>query len=277
MSSTSDSDSKPAGGRGAIKGAYRAWSQQGIPIKLIGSFLSANKVHGFDCPGCAFPDRPGRPLIDSCEQGQKAIAWEMTRKAVGAEFFDGKTPEQLQALGDFDLEFQGRLTTPVLYEKSSGRFRSIDWPEAFAIAARELSALDPAAVAFYASGRSSNEAAFLWQLAARSYGCANLPDSSNFCHEPSGFALKQSIGSGKGTCSLADFDHADLFIVIGQNPASNHPRMMAALYEARQRGATVLVINPLRERGFTHFSDPKNVGELLRDRGIGVANEIYQV
>ena len=277
-----DAKDKPAGGRGAIKGAMRAFSQQQIPVKLLGSFLTANKVGGFDCPGCAFPDKPGRPLVDSCEQGQKAIAWEMTRKAVGAEFFEGKTPAQLQALGDFDLEFQGRLTTPVLYERggdspSGGVFRAIDWEEAYAVAARELSSLPPQSVAFYASGRSSNEAAFLWQLAARGYGSANLPDSSNFCHEPSGYALKQSIGTGKGTCSLEDFEHADLFIVIGQNPASNHPRMMAALYEARRRGATVLVINPLRERGFTHFSDPKNAGELVRDRGIVVANDIFQV
>ena len=268
---------KPAGGRGAIRGTVRAWSRQGIPLKLIGSFLAANKVHGFDCPGCAFPDKTGSHLVDSCEQGQKAIAWEMTRKAVGAEFFDGRTPAQLQALGDFDLEFQGRLTTPVLYERGAGVFRAIDWDEAYAIAARELSTLPPQSVAFYASGRSSNEAAFLWQLAARTYGSANLPDSSNFCHEPSGFALKQSIGTGKGTCSLDDFEHADLFVVIGQNPASNHPRMMAALYEAKKRGATVLVVNPLRERGFTHFSDPKNVGELLRDRGIAVADAVYQV
>jgi len=268
----------PAGGRGAIKGSLQAFARQGIPHKLVESFRTANKLpHGFDCPGCAFPDKPGKPLVDSCEQGQKAIAWEMTRKAVGAEFFDGKTPAELQALGDFDLEFQGRLTAPVLYEQSSGRFRAIAWDEAYAIAARELKALNPGAVAFYASGRSSNEAAFLWQLAARAYGSPNLPDSSNFCHEPSGYALKASIGTGKGTCALSDFEHADLFIVIGQNPASNHPRMMTALYEAKQRGATVLAINPLRERGFANFSDPKNVSELLTNRGIEVADAIYHV
>ena len=137
--------------------------------------------------------------------------------------------------------------------------------------------MPPQSVAFYASGRSSNEAAFLWQLAARGYGSPNLPDSSNFCHEPSSYALKQSIGTGKGTCTLEDFENAELFIVIGQNPASNHPRMMAALYEAKKRGATILVVNPLRERGFTHFSDPKNLGELARDAGIAVADAIYQV
>lgn len=268
----------PAGGRGSISGSVRAFVRQDIPLKLIGSFLHANKLpNGFDCPGCAFPDKPGKPLLDSCEQGQKAIAWEMTRKAVGADFFAGKTPAQLQALSDFELESHGRLTAPVLYEKASGSFRAIDWDEAYAVAARELSALAPDSVAFYASGRSSNEAAFLWQLAARAYGSPNLPDSSNLCHEPSGYALKHSIGTGKGTCSLDDFERADLFIVMGQNPASNHPRMMAALYAAKQRGATVLAINPLRERGFTHFSDPKNLGELLRDQGIAVADEVYQV
>src|SRR5688572_3881872 len=270
-------DESPAGGRGAIRGSVRAWARQGIPLKLMSSFLTANKVHGFDCPGCAFPDKPGRPFVDSCEQGQKAIAWEMTRKSVGAEFFDGRAPAELQALGDFDLEFQGRLTTPVLYEATTGTFRAIDWDEAYAVAVRELRALPPASVAFYASGRSSNEAAFLWQLAARTYGSPNLPDSSNFCHEPSHHALKESIGVGKGTCSLADFERADLFLVIGQNPASNHPRMMVALHEAKTRGATVLAINPLRERGFTNFSDPKNVGELVRNEGIAVADAIYQV
>lgn len=267
----------PAGGRGAIHAAISAFYQQRIPIRLIESFWSANKVNGFDCPGCAFPDKPGKPLIDSCEQGQKAIAWEMTRKQAGADFFEGKTPKDLRQLSDRALESQGRLVTPILYEKSSGVYKAIDWQEAYAIVARETNKLTPSSVAFYASGRSSNEAAFLWQLMARAYGCANLPDSSNFCHEPSGYALKQVIGVGKGTCTLEDFEHAQLFIVIGQNPASNHPRMMAALYEAKKRGAKVLVLNPLKEKGFTHFSDPKNLGELIRDKGIAVADAIYQV
>jgi molybdopterin-dependent oxidoreductase alpha subunit len=270
-------DGKPAGGRGAIRASVAAFARQGIPIKLLSSFAKANKVHGFDCPGCAFPDKKGHPLVDSCEQGQKAIAWEMTRKAVGAEFFEGRTPEELRAKSDFDLEFQGRLTHPVVYEQSTGRYRGIGWDEAYEIAARELRALDPARTSFYASGRSSNEAAFLWQLAARAYGSPNLPDSSNFCHEPSGFALKQSIGTGKGTCQLEDFELAELILVIGQNPASNHPRMMAALYEAKKRGAKIVAINPLKERGFTNFSDPKNLGELVRNEGIAVADDIVQV
>ncbi|HET9047447.1 MAG TPA: FdhF/YdeP family oxidoreductase [Chiayiivirga sp.] len=269
---------KPAGGRGAIAASLNAFRKQDIPLKVLGSFWHANKVQGgFDCPGCAFPDKPDCRGLDSCEQGQKAIAWEMTRKAAGASFFDGKTPEQLRALSDLELESHGRLTTPVLYERRSNQYRAIDWDSALDIAARELRALDPHAVAFYASGRSSNEAAFLWQLLARSYGSPHLPDSSNFCHEPSGHALKQSIGIGKGTCQLEDFEHADLFIVMGQNPASNHPRMMAALYAARQRGAKVLVLNPIAELAFRNFSDPKNVAELIGNRGIAVANAIYRL
>lgn len=268
---------QPAGGRGAIFGAVGAFGKQNIALKVVGSFLHANKVDGFDCPGCAFPDKPGKPLVDSCEQGQKAIAWEMTRKATGVDFFAGKTPADLQRLSDHQLEAHGRLTAPIMFEKSTGVFRAIAWDEAYTLIGRELAALSPAQAAFYASGRSSNEAAFLWQLAARSYGCANLPDSSNFCHEPSGFALKQTLGSGKGTCALSDFEAAELIMVMGQNPASNHPRMMVALYEAAQRGATVLAFNPLKERGFTHFSDPKNVGELLRNKGVAVAGQIHQV
>jgi hypothetical protein len=139
---------KPAGGRGAIAGSVQAFVRQGIPIKLLGSFARANKLHGFDCPGCAFPDKKGHPLVDSCEQGQKAIAWEMTRKAVGAEFFEGRTPGELRALSDFDLEFQGRLTHPVIYEKRTGVYRAVSWPEAYEIAPRELGRLDPKSVAF---------------------------------------------------------------------------------------------------------------------------------
>ncbi|HNI38183.1 MAG TPA: FdhF/YdeP family oxidoreductase, partial [Pseudomonadales bacterium] len=206
-----------------------------------------------------------------------AIAWEMTRKATDPDFFAHQTLEQLRARSDYGLEFQGRLTTPMLYTRESGKYLPITWKQAFDIAATELKAISPDQAAFYASGRSSNEAAFLWQLVARAYGCANLPDSSNFCHEPSGFALKQSVGVGKGTCSLDDFEHADLILVVGQNPATNHPRMMGALHEAAARGTKVIAINPLRERGFTNFSDPKAMGEMIANTGMAVAHRIHQV
>lgn len=275
----SDSNLAPAGGRGALLGSIKAFQKQGIPFKLLDSFAHANKLTGFDCPGCAFPDKPGKPIVDSCEQGQKAIAWEMTRKSVGTDFFAGKSLAALQAMSDLELEQSGRLTTPMVHfrDADSDAYQAISWSEVFALVEKTVKPLDPMSVAFYASGRSSNEAAFMWQLLARAYGCANLPDSSNFCHEPSGMALKETIGTGKGTCSLQDFEHADLFIVMGQNPASNHPRMMAALYEARQRGAKIIAINPLRERGFSAFSDPKNIREMLSGTGIEVANAIYPV
>ncbi len=273
-----DHSDKPAGGRGAVKSTFHAYSEQGMsPLKTVSMLLQANKLAKFDCPGCAFPDKEGKPAVDSCEQGHKAIAWEMTRRATAPEFFANQTLEQLRARSDYGLEFQGRLTTPMLYTRESGIYSPISWERAFEVAAAELGAIAPEQAAFYASGRSSNEAAFLWQLVARAYGCANLPDSSNFCHEPSGFALKESIGVGKGTCSLADFEHADLIMVIGQNPATNHPRMMGALHEAAARGTKVIAINPLRERGFTNFSDPKAMGEMIANTGMAVAHRIYQV
>ncbi|HRG49810.1 MAG TPA: FdhF/YdeP family oxidoreductase [Pseudomonadales bacterium] len=273
-----DHSDKPAGGRGAVKSTFKSYTAQGMsPLKAASMLLQANKLAKFDCPGCAFPDKPGKPAVDSCEQGHKAIAWEMTRKETGPDFFAGQTLDQLRARSDYGLEFQGRLTTPMLYTQESGTYQPISWEKAFAITAAELQAISPDQAAFYASGRSSNEAAFLWQLVARSYGCANLPDSSNFCHESSGFALKQSIGVGKGTCSLDDFEQADLILVVGQNPATNHPRMMGALHEAAARGTKIIAINPLRERGFTNFSDPKAMGEMIANTGMAVAHRIYQV
>ncbi len=272
-----DRSNHPAGGWGAVKSTFKVFRLQEIAGKVGAGLLRTNQPGAFDCPGCAFPDKPGGAVVDTCEQGQKAVAWEMTRKAPGPDFFAGHSLEQLRALSDHELESQGRLTAPLLYTAESGHYTPIGWDQVFEIVGREMGALGPGQAAFYASGRSSNEAAFLWQLVARAWGCSNLPDSSNFCHEPSGYALKAAIGVGKGTCQLDDFERADLILVIGQNPATNHPRMMAALHDAARRGAKVVAINPLRERGFTNFSDPKAVGEMLTGRGIAVAHRIIQV
>lgn len=271
--------SAPAGGRGAIKSSIVTFHRQKLsPLKLAQSFREANKPGGFDCPGCAFPDKGEAGFgPDSCEQGQKAIAWEMTRKEAGQEFFQDHTLSELRLWTDYDLENQGRLTTPMLYEKSLDRYVPVSWEQALQAAAGALKSTDPRKVAFYASGRSSNEAAYLWQLMVRAYGSANLPDSSNLCHEPSGYAMKSQIGMGKGTCSLDDFDHAQLIMVIGQNPATNHPRMMGALHEASKRGATIVAINPLTERGFVNFSDPKDITEMALGKGRKVAAKIYNV
>jgi molybdopterin-dependent oxidoreductase alpha subunit len=268
---------QPAGGRGAVKSALNAFRIQGIPVRALQSFAKANKPDGFDCPGCAFPDKTGGALVDSCEQGQKAIAWEMTNKRADPAFFAGKPLAHLRAWSDHELEAVGRLTHPMVYDGSIDCYVPIDWQKAFDLIGAQLRTMHPESVVFYASGRSSNEAAYLWQLLARVYGCNNLPDSSNLCHEPSGAAMKEAIGIGKGTCSLDDFEHADLIMVLGQNPATNHPRMMGALHDASRRGATVIAFNPLRELGFTNFSDPKNAIEMLTNTGRQVAKKVYQV
>jgi molybdopterin-dependent oxidoreductase alpha subunit len=267
----------PAGGRGAVKSALNAFRVQGIPVKILQSFAKANKLNGFDCPGCAFPDKGDGSAIDSCEQGQKAIAWEMTKKRADPDFFARMPLAQLREWTDHELESVGRLTHPLVYDAGSDTYVPIEWQDAFAMIGAQLRELQPESVVFYASGRSSNEAAFLWQLLARTYGTNNLPDSSNLCHEPTGAAMKEAIGMGKGTCSLDDFEHADLIMVLGQNPATNHPRMMAALHEASRRGATVIALNPLKELGFTNFSDPKNAVEMLTNTGRQVAKKVYQV
>lgn len=268
----------PAGGWGAVKSAVVGFYRQGIVRKVATSFATANMPDGFDCPGCAWPDKGGQGFgPDSCEQGQKAIAWEMTRKEAGAAFFGAHSVAELRQWTDFDLENQGRLTTPLLYNAVIDRYEPVAWEVAFALAGEALKAQDPTAVAFYASGRASNEAAYLWQLMARTYGSANIPDSSNLCHEPSGYAMKAQIGMGKGTCSLEDFERAELIMVIGQNPATNHPRMMGVLHEASKRGATIVAINPLTERGFVDFSDPKDMVEMALAKGRRVAAKVYNV
>ena len=267
----------PAGGRHAVGSAVSAFWRQGIPLKVVESFRSANRPGGFDCPGCAFPDRNDGSSIDSCEQGQKAIAWEMTRRVADPDFFTRHRLDELRGWSDRELENAGRLTEPLRYDAASDTYRAIGWDEAARLAALALRKLDADAVAFYTSGRSSNEAAFLWQFMARAYGSAHLPDSSNLCHEPSGYAMKDMIGVGKGTCTLEDFDHADLIVVIGQNPASNHPRMMGALHRAERRGATVIALNPLDELGFRNFSDPKEVAGMLTGSGSRVARKVYRV
>lgn len=272
-----DHANQPAGGRGAVKASLDAFAEQGIPLKVVRSFLKANKPEGFDCPGCAFPDRPGSFGPDSCEQGQKAIAWEMTPKQADAAFFAQHTLTELRGWSNRDIEAVGRLTEPLRYDPTSDRYIGIEWDAALQLAAAAMRDLEPTRVSFYTSGRSSNEAAFLWQLFARAYGSANLPDSSNLCHEPSGLALKQQIGVGKGTAQLSDFEQADCILVVGQNPATNHPRLMGTLHAASKRGATVLALNPLVERGFVNFADPKDLGEMLTNRGHRVAKTVYTV
>ncbi|WP_028445688.1 FdhF/YdeP family oxidoreductase [Chitinimonas koreensis] len=268
---------RPAGGWGALGAVRRTFRLHRLPIKGPLALLRANQHHGFDCPGCAWPDRNDGRTVDACENGMKAVAAELTARLATPDLFAAHTLAELRRQTDFELEDHGRLTEPLCYDAASDRYLPISWDDALARAAAVLRATAPEAAAFYASGRSSNEAAFLWQLLARAYGSNNLPDSSNLCHEPSGYAMKEVIGVGKGTATLDDFDQADLIVVIGQNPATNHPRMMGTLHAAVRRGAKVLAFNPLKERGFVSFADPQDPAEMLTGRGLAVAHRIYQV
>ena len=222
--------------------------------------LDVNQKDGFDCQSCAWPSPDGdRHVFEFCENGAKAVADEATRERCTREFFARHAVAELAAQSDHWLNRQGRLTEPMVLRAGATHYAPIAWDEAFALIATELRALPaPDAAAFYTSGRTSNEAAFLWQLFARQFGTNNLPDCSNMCHESSGVALGESIGIGKGTVKLEDFAQAGAIFVIGQNPGTNHPRMLSALEEAKARGAKIVSINPLPEVGLEHFKNPQH-------------------
>jgi molybdopterin-dependent oxidoreductase alpha subunit len=234
-------------------------------LASLKNFTSVNRFDGFDCPGCAWPDPDGhRTIAEFCENGAKAVADEGTRKRAGPEFWSQWSVGELSRKSDQWLNSQGRLTHPMILRPGSDYYSELSWDEAFDIIADELVSLDnPDQAVFYTSGRTSNEAAFLWQLLARRFGTNNLPDCSNMCHESSGVALSDSIGIGKGTVTLDDFTKADLIIVVGQNPGTNHPRMLTALRDAKRAGASIISINPLLETGMKRFKHPQAPLELL--------------
>ena len=240
-------------------------------------FLQVNQQDGFDCPGCAWPDPAHRSVVEFCENGARAIAHEADARRVDAAFFALHSLEQLRGQSDHWLEQQGRLTEPMIVRPGATHYTPLSWDEAFTVMARELSALSsPNEAAFYTSGRASNEAAFLYQLFARSFGTNNLPDCSNMCHESSGKGLTSTIGIGKGTVSLEDFDLADLILVIGQNPGTNHPRMLSTLQAAARRGCRIVSINPLRERALERFAHPQDPLGLL-GAGTNISSQYIQV
>ena len=234
-------------------------------VKSISNLSKVNRFDGFDCPGCAWPDPDDhRTQFEFCENGAKAVADEGTRKRADTDFWSRWTVSQLSRKSDTWLNSQGRLTHPMILRPDSQNYEEIEWDDAFKLIAQELVSLsNPDEAIFYTSGRASNEAAFLWQLLARRLGTNNLPDCSNMCHESSGVALGDSIGIGKGTVTLNDFSKADLIIVVGQNPGSNHPRMLTALRDAKRSGSSVVSINPLLETGMKRFKHPQDIIELL--------------
>jgi molybdopterin-dependent oxidoreductase alpha subunit len=253
--------SKAAGGVPAVLNTMKfAWREMGA-MRGARTLLQLNQKDGFDCPGCAWPDPDGeRSHTEFCENGAKHVADEATTRRITPEFFKQWSIADLSSKSDYWLGQQGRLTRPFVLREGAQHYEAIEWNEAFALIARELNALaTPDEAIFYTSGRASNEAAFLYQLFVRQFGTNNLPDCSNMCHESSGSALTESIGIGKGTVTLEDFNQAEAIFVIGQNPGTNHPRMLTSLQAAKRRGCKLVHINPLPETGMTRFKHPQEI------------------
>ncbi|MFJ1756430.1 FdhF/YdeP family oxidoreductase [Kitasatospora sp. NPDC088134] len=248
----------PAAGWGAAKSVTKVLARTGEWVDGPRAILKMNHENGgFDCPGCAWPDDYKGLHLDICENGIKHVTWEMTGKRVTREFFAAHTVTELSGWSDFALEDQGRLTEPMVYDPESDRYLPIDWQRAFDLFGEAVRGLDdPNQASFYTSGRLGNEATFLYQLMARELGTNNLPDCSNMCHEASGRALQASIGTGKGTADLKDWESADALFIMGVNAASNAPRMLTALADATRRGAQVVHVNPLVEAAATRTIVP---------------------
>lgn len=267
----------PAGGWGALKATSQAIRTQMETFKAPITLMRTNQPDGFDCPGCAWPDKEHKSTFQFCENGAKAVTWEATTKRVRPEFLAANTVASLLRMSDYELEGMGRLTHPLAYDRDTDTFRAVEWDEAFRRIGEVLRGLSPEQVEFYTSGRASNEAAYLWQLFARELGTNNFPDCSNMCHEPTSVGLPQSIGMGKGSVSLDDFEQCELIISIGHNPGTNHPRMMGTLWEASRRGVPIIVLNPLRERALERFQDPQAVVEMATFGSTRIASTYFQV
>jgi molybdopterin-dependent oxidoreductase alpha subunit len=254
-----------AGGAPAVTVALTTSVAQMGVARTMTTLLRVNQTTGFDCPGCAWPDPAGsRSKFEFCENGAKAIAEEATLARATPAFFAEHSVEELSRQSDYQLGKQGRITEPMYLPRGGTHYVPISWANAFTVIADELKALkSPNEALFYTSGRTSNEAAFLYQLFVRMFGTNNLPDCSNMCHESSGVGMMRTIGSGKGTVTLKDFESADCIVVIGQNPGTNHPRMLITLQEAARRGCKIVSINPLAEAGLKRFRHPQEVGGML--------------
>jgi molybdopterin-dependent oxidoreductase alpha subunit len=269
---------EPAGGWGALKAVASALKQQQVVVQGVPTLLKQNQPDGFDCPGCAWPDPRHTSTFEFCENGAKAVTWESTTRRVGPEFFAEHDVASLWERSDYWLESQGRLTHPLRYNSETDKYEPVEWQDAFDDIASKLNALDdPNQLELYTSGRASNEAAFLYQLFGRQFGTNNFPDCSNMCHEPTSVGLPRSIGIGKGTVTLEDFDKAELIISIGHNPGTNHPRMMTPLRDASRRGVKIIVLNPLRERALERFEAPQAPVEMATLSATPIASSYFQV
>jgi molybdopterin-dependent oxidoreductase alpha subunit len=265
-----------AGVPGVTAALRHSYAQMGARRTAL-TLLRVNQKQGFDCPGCAWPEGDHRHAAEFCENGAKAVAEEATARRVTREFFAEHGVEELAGRSDHWLGQQGRLTEPMVKRAGSGHYEPVSWDEAFGLLASELNALDsPDEAVFYTSGRTSNEAAFAYQLFARAFGTNNMPDCSNMCHESSGSALSETIGIGKGSVLLEDLYRADLVFVVGQNPGTNHPRMLSALERAKEEGARVIAVNPLPEAGLMRFKNPQRASGMA-GRGTVLADRFLQI
>lgn len=265
-----------AGGLGSLEATTRFVLDSKNTLKNMRNLLRMNKARGFDCPGCAWGD-DNKSTFSFCENGAKAVTWEATRRQVDATFFAQHSVSALNQQSDYFLEYQGRLTVPLRYNPQSDRYEPVSWEEAYALIAQHIQAMDnPDQLELYTSGRASNEASYLYQLFGRMLGTNNFPDCSNMCHEASGAGLKRSIGVGKGTIHLNDFDQADAIFVFGQNPGTNHPRMLHSLRHAADRGAKIVTFNTLRERGLERFADPQKPLEVVTTMAGTISSSYYQ-
>ena len=252
-----------AGLKGITTAIQHALHEMG-PIRSWSALAKLNQKKGFDCPGCAWPDPDDKRSLfaEYCENGAKAVAEEATRKKVDPYFFSRHPVSDMLQWTDYEIGKSGRLTYPMILREGTDHYEPISWHDAFTVIADHLNKLEhPDEAVFYTSGRSSNEAAFLWGLFARAFGTNNMPDCSNMCHESSGVALTETLGIGKGSVLLEDVPKAEVIIVIGQNPGTNHPRMLSALQQCKQNGGRIITINPIEEAGLKKFLNPQNLND----------------
>ncbi|PJL58892.1 FdhF/YdeP family oxidoreductase [Stenotrophomonas maltophilia] len=269
---------QPAGGWGAAGATAKVLLQQSVIGKGSKALLAMNQPGGFKCPSCAFPDADERRKLEFCENGAKALAWEATQFRAGRELFARHTVTELMAQTDYWLEMQGRLTEPMRYDAATDHYVPCSWDDAFALIGRHLQALDsPHQAEFYTSGRTPNEAAFLYSIFVREFGTNNFPDCSNMCHEPTSRGLPPAIGVGKGTIVLQDFEHAEAIFVIGQNTGTNSPRMMSNLVEARKRGIPIVAVNPMPERALIRFAEPQDVVQMATFGSTEITSEFVHI
>lgn len=275
--------SKPkhvAAGVPGVLTAFKHVSKEVGFVKGMKMLSKMNQKGGFDCAGCAWPDPDGKrsSVGEYCENGAKALAEEATKKRVDAAFMARHSVEEISSWSDYKIGKSGRITEPLYLPKGESHYRPISWEKAFDLIGSELKALDnPNEAIFYTSGRTSNEAAFMYQLFVRTFGTNNLPDCSNMCHESSGSGLSQTVGIGKGSVTLEDIHQAEVIMVMGQNPGTNHPRMLTALKKCRNNGGEIISVNPLPETGMDKFKDPQSVKDMTLGTSTKIANHWLQV